>query len=277
MNRYLIKLLPALSIVLLVTACKEIPVEIGDVLIPQSGKTVLIEDLTGASCPNCPKGIAVVNNILSKYKTQAIAVGIHGFFLSNPTPKSKFDFRNPHARDLENWFRPTGGKPAASINRVRRPDNSLLSYLPDLWLSMAEAELLKPQQIELGMEVNYNTESRQLEAKVTAIPLNDLDGDFNISVFLTESKIIDAQSNGTTIVEDFQHDHVLRTMLTKFDGDPFSSSLKRGVSISRNYAFTLPVQPVGLWKAEDMHVVAMISHNSPDNKEVVQVAEKSLK
>jgi hypothetical protein len=276
MNRLKI-IFSCISVCILLYACKEIPVEIGEVIIPDSGKTVLIEDLTGASCPNCPKGISAVNNILDKYKNKVYAVGIHGFFLSNPTPKSKFDFRNPHARDLENWFRPTGGKPAASINRVRRPDNSLLSYLPDLWLSLTEAELQKAQQIELAIELSYNTESRQADIKVTAIPLTDLNGDFNISVFLTESNIIDAQSNGTEIIENFRHDHVLRTMLTKFDGDSFTSSMKRGVSVSRNYSFTLPVQPAGLWIPDNMHVVAMIAHNSSDNREVIQVIEKHLK
>lgn len=259
------------------SGCEEIPLEIGDTIIPDSGKKVLIEDLTGASCPNCPKGAAAVKNILDKYKEQVIAVGIHGFFLSNPTPKSKYDFRHPQARDLENWFRPTGGKPAASINRVKKPDNSLLSYLPDLWLSLAEIELQRAQEIELDLSVNYNTQTRTLEARITAVPLENLDGDFNISVFLTESNIVDAQANGTEIVENYVHDHVLRYMLTKFDGDNFSSSLKRGTPVIRNYTYTLPTEPQGLWVPENMHIVAMIARNSADNKEVIQAVEKSIK
>jgi hypothetical protein len=256
--------------------CKEIPIEIGETIIPDSGKKVLIEDLTGASCPNCPKGAAAVKNILSKYKDQVVAVGIHGFFLSNPTPKSKYDFRNPQARDLENWFRPTGGKPAASVSRVRRNDNSLLSYLPDLWLSLTETELQKSQEIELDMTLTYDASSRKLEAKVTAIPLADLDGDFSISVYLTESGIIDAQSNGTEIIENYVHDHVLRAMLTRFDGDSFSSNLKRGASIVRSYSYTLPTEPAGLWVPDNIYLVAMIARNSTDNKEVIQVVEKAL-
>lgn len=261
---------------LLGISCHEIPVNIGEIIIPDTGKKVLIEDLTGASCPNCPKGAAVIKNILQKYPDQVVAIGIHGFFLSNPTPKSKYDFRNPAARDLEKWFNPTGGKPAASVNRVKITGSSLLSYLPDLWQSLIEAELQKAQEIELNMQVNYDKTSRKLQLDLTVIPLTDLSGEFSVSIYLTESEIVDAQSNGGEIIENYVHDHVLHAMLTKFDGDAFGSDLKKGKSVTKIYSYTLPESVNGLWNDENIHISAMIARNSSDSKEVIQAVEKKL-
>jgi hypothetical protein len=40
--------------------CTEIPIQLKDPVIPESDRVVLIEELTGASCPNCPKGSAAI-------------------------------------------------------------------------------------------------------------------------------------------------------------------------------------------------------------------------
>jgi hypothetical protein len=260
----------------LLMSCHEIPIQIADPVIPESDRIVLIEELTGASCPNCPKGSSAIENILTKFAGRVTAVGIHGDFLTKPTAKSKYDFRNQPARDLENWFKPWFGKPAASINRVPDEFNALMIDLPDLWQAAVEKELQKPHQMNILMDVKYNTQNRTAEIEIAVIPLVDLSGNYNISIYLTESDIVDAQSNGSVIDENFKFNHVLRAMLTKFDGDIFSTDLKKDVIIKRNYTYTLPEDPQGLWNPAHMEVVAMVNHNTPTNKAVVQAAFKHI-
>lgn len=262
--------------VLTILSCKEIPIEISDPVIPESSRVVLLEELTGASCSNCPKGSAAIENILNKFDGKVAVVGIHGEFLSEPTKKSKYDFRNQKAKDLENWFQPWFGKPAASINRVPNEDNLLMTDLPDLWQAAVESELQKPHQMNILMDVKYNAQSRRLDLELAAIPLVDLSGNYNITIYLTESDIVDAQSSGSVIIEDYSHQHVLRDMLTRIDGDGLGTDLKQNVIIKRNYNYTLPEGAGGLWKPEKMEVIAMISHNAPTNKAVVQAIHSKL-
>jgi hypothetical protein len=68
-------------------SCEEVTIPITDVVIEPTEKVVLIEELTGAKCPNCPKGTKAIENILSKYPDNVIAVGIHGSFLAEPARK----------------------------------------------------------------------------------------------------------------------------------------------------------------------------------------------
>jgi hypothetical protein len=260
-------------------ACDEIMPEISDPVIPESEKVVLLEELTGATCPNCPKGTAAVEAILKTFPKKVAAIAVHGDFLAKPVPgRSKYDFRNQKAKDLENWFTPWLGKPAATINRIELndPDQKYATVSTGLWQSMVEKELAKPNQMTLLLTAKFNPVSRVVEIDMTAIPLEDLPGNYNISVFLTESKIIDAQTNGNIIIDNFEHNHVLRDMATKFDGDALGSDLTKEVPIRRKYLYTLPTIPEGLWKAENMEVVVAVHHSAQNNRSVVQAAYKHV-
>jgi len=263
-------LIPAATLIL---SCKEIPVTISDPVIPQSDKIVLIEELTGASCSNCPKGSATIDNILSRHKGRVVAVGVHGKFLSYPTTKSKYDFRNPKAKDLEAWFTGWQGKPTASVNRAVDPSSGLIVQdNPDLWLAGVERELQKPHLMNILLDAGYNADTRQVDLEVAAIPLADLPGNYNISIYLTESEIVDAQADGTEIIQDFTFKHVLMDMLTKHSGDVLATNLEKNKIIKKSYSYTLPSNVPGLWNAQNMELVVMVSHSSPTDVSVLQAA-----
>lgn len=263
-------LIPAATLIL---SCKEIPVTISDPVIPQSDKIVLIEELTGASCSNCPKGSATIDNILSRHKGRVVAVGVHGKFLSQPTSKSKYDFRNPKAKDLEAWFTGWQGKPTASVNRAVDPSSGLIVQdNPDLWLAGVERELQKPHLMNILLDAGYNADTRQVDLEVAAIPLADLPGNYNISIYLTESDIVDAQADGTEIIQDFTFKHVLMDMLTKHSGDVLATNLEKNKIIKKSYSYTLPSNVPGLWNAQNMELVVMVSHSSPTDVSVLQAA-----
>jgi hypothetical protein len=261
-----------------VNSCTEISPEIGEVTIPSTERVVLLEELTGASCPNCPKGTAAVEAILKKFPGKVAAVGIHGKFLSEPTKKSKYDFRFKEAEELENWLRPWLGKPAATVNRVDLgdPDQKYATVVTGQWESMVVNELKKPHRLSVFLDADYNEANKSIEIDVTAVPLEDLAGSYNITVFITESKIIDAQIDGNVIRDVFEHNHVLRAFTTKFDGDPLATDMKSGEDIKRKYVFTPPVVE-GLWVKENLEVVVAVHKSSANDREVIQAAFKKLK
>ena len=261
-------------------SCNEIMLNIEDPVIPESDRVVLIEELTGASCPNCPKGSAAIEFILSQFPGKVAVVGIHGDFLAQPIKdKSKYDFRNQKAKDLENWLKPWYGKPAATTNRILTEDDQEPYAIssPDLWYAEVAKELQKPHQMNILLAVDYDENKRTIDLDVTAIPLVDLAGNYNISVYLTESDIIDAQSNGSEYVEDYEHKHVLMDMMTNATGDSFGTNLKANEVIKKKFpTYPLPVRE-GLFNPEKMEVVVMVSKSDVGVRDVVQAAYKKVK
>ena len=262
---------------IILTNCNEIPIIIAEPEIPESEKTVLLEELTGVHCTNCPRGALASDFILNKYPGRVIVIGIHGKLLAEPIKdKSKYDFRNEDAKNLELWFTDLQGKPSASINRSPISSGSLTDVIPDRWLGSVENELKKPHVLNLLMATYYDDKSRQLKVDITAIPLIDLPNNYNISVYLTESGIVDAQYDGGSIIPDYEHNHVLMDMLTAFDGDVFGNNLKKDEVYKKSYSYTLP-EVDGLWQPERMEVVAMVSNNSAADKSVLQAVSAHVK
>jgi hypothetical protein len=269
-------LLFVIPLVFSIFGCTEVNVDLGDVVIPDSDRVVLIEELTGASCPNCPKGTAALENILKKYPGRVLAVGIHGSFLSQPTTKSTYDFRNQKAKDLENWFKPWFGKPAASVNRLppdpSDPDSALMMDSPDQWESEVEKQLQRPHVMNITLASKYDENNRKVTLDVIAIPLVDLKGTHKISVFLTESGILDAQSNGGVIESNYTFNHVLMDMATPFDGEIIGVDLEKNRFYKKNYEIVLPIKE-GLFDPKRMDLIVMVSRDEATSKEVLQAAE----
>ncbi|MFM2394972.1 MAG: hypothetical protein RLZZ546_2955 [Bacteroidota bacterium] len=249
------KFLIALNFVILLS-CTEMPVQIPDAEIPTSNRVVLIEDLTGVRCPNCPKGAAAIENILAKYKGKVVAVGIHGDFLTSPLPESKYDFRTPKSIALENFHSPFLGKPSALINRTLFDGETYVaSDLVEQWESYIIKELEKEQEIEFTVKKSYNSDKRLFDFTIAATSLINETGRFNISVFVTESKIDDPQETQGAILEEYEHNHVFRDMLTNISGDEFATQLKKGETYTKSYKYEVPQN----FNDKNMEIVVMVN------------------
>lgn len=261
-------------IILLFFSCKEKPVEVPDFVPPESDRVVLIEELTGVKCVNCPQGAEKIQELLQLFEGQLVAMAIHGDILSDPYEESKYDFRYPDAYDLEQYLKPFWGKPAAAINRVGTEEEQ--AFLgPDSWVSYINDELVKAHQLDIDLETIYNEASRELSIKVGVIALDELEGTFNINVGITESHIIDLQLGPDGLITNYEHNHVLKEMITDVKGDLLTSKMTKNQIINKSYSFTLP-EDENLWVAENCHVVAFVSRIEGDTKHVLQAAEAKV-
>ena len=257
--------------VLTLFGCTETPVTIPDLDIKNSDKVVLVEYLTGVKCPNCPRGSAILKGVKDKFPKNIAVVGIHGRFLTDPLSKSKFDFRNDFSRQLEESYRPFLGKPAALINRVKFADEpNLAADLPDLWPAYIADEVIKPVKVNIISSHQINTSSRKLDINLGISAGENIPEGTKISVYLTESKIIDAQESVGQIIENYEHEHVLRHMLTAWNGDILSSRLTSGELINKSYTYTIPSE----YKIENMEVIIAVSLQA--NRTVLQAHKIEL-
>lgn len=260
------------SFLFLLCACTE-----KEIIIPPfepivSDRVVLVEEVTGVRCPNCPSGSAKIASLVEQFPNQVIAVGIHGSFLTSPYSDSKYDFRHEAARELENFLKPWEGKPAAFVNRKKFEEEPLRSISEfDLLSTYVTQELNEPHQLEISMSTIYNEVNREVEINLGIIPLADLSGDFRLSIMIAENHIIDKQANVGEIIDAYEHNHVLRSMLTAFDGDPYATDLKNGELSNVSFTYTIPSED-GIWVPENLEIIAFVADHSNDKKDILQAA-----
>ena len=135
----------------------------------------------------------------------------------------------------------------------------------------------KENLMNINVENEYNSDTRALTVKATVVPLQNFPSTekLHISVMVLENGIIDAQEDPTHIIEDYEHNHVLRTMLTDFKGDPINEDLSENEVVEFIYNFTIPIAEEGKiwWNPENMDIVVFVNAVNGERKDVIQAAE----
>lgn len=279
MQKYILYFV-SLALVLITGSCKEISPEYR-LVRPQEGlRNVLIEEFTGVQCVNCPQGTDEIINLQGLYGKSLISVAIHaGFFAQAPYSDSKYNFLTQSGQAIENWIGPPLGYPAAVVNRTRFEGENSYQLGRQKWAAYIGDLIQSSPLVDVVASTNFNPSTRGLEITVSVEALADIQQDIRINVMITEDNILDPQANtaapgGRT--KDYNHRHVLRAMLTNFDGNFLTANMKFGDVLTNDFTFTLPPED-GWWDAENVHVVAFVtdaSSNTPG--QVLNATEVSI-
>lgn len=269
-------LLPLLAAAAL-SACKEVLVPIpGPPTTPPpdtcaSYRKVLVEELTGVRCPNCPDGTTQLVSLGSQLGDTLVVVSIHaapGYDV--PFSESHYDFRTADGTAMANFIGSAAFFPTAAINRRLVPPETE-PYLPrPIWKGIIDQEKKKTPVFCLDVETSFNTESRKLNVTVTLTPRTGaLSDEHRITVLITQDSIVDYQKKGLEKIPDYVHRHVLRDVLTGPTGDVVTDPLLFSEPIVKTYSITLPAD----WDERHCSVVAFVHHGTSPDKEVLQVEE----
>jgi hypothetical protein len=266
-------LLPAL--LLFFAACKEQPIIIPDPSLNISGRTVLVEEVTGVRCQNCPLGTQTLVALQQQYgKDKLVVVSIHaaGNF-SVPYPSSQVDFRSAETQELANYIGPLEGFPTASIDRRLLPNETSIFITPHTrWGGEVAQDLQKDASLAILLDNTYNAGTRGLDIKVGMLPDQTLAGEYRLTVLITQDSMVDAQLNGATFVPNYLHRHVVRDVVSAPSGDPIFEALEPGVLVNKTYSVVLP----DTWDAKHCSVVAYVHKGLANDKEVLQAKEKHV-
>lgn len=251
----------------------EIPVQIPEFQLNESEKVVLVEELTGVHCINCPDGAITLKNIENKYKGRIAVIAIHAGDLSEPFQESKYDLRCEDGKNIEKMWTYLG-KPAAVIDRIifEEPDIPVSGYTS--WQQYIEQQLNEENIINIEASVEFDTLKREGKLTIGLIPLKDIKGQLKLYAAVTEDHIVDRQimKNGS-VNEHYEFENVLRDMITPFNGTDIGSELKKNEIFSKTFDFNLPKSD-GTWMLRNINIVAFISANSDNTYEKVKNATK---
>ena len=240
-------------------------------------RRVLIEDLTGHTCNNCPGAARIAADLQEFYgEEQLTVVAVHGGAFSPPVPPIgddfyDTDFRTPAGTEYNQAFQVMFW-PAGMVSR--REFEASLVMSEGAW-SSAVAEIIgQPSPFELWFDTLFHG-SNMVSTVIKLHITGPVSGDHNLVVYLTEDHVIDWQTDSEATppdVPDYDHRHVLRTNLNGTWGVPvISGSAAEGDTITLEYT-DFALNPA--WNTANCALVAYVRNTATE--EIMQVAEQKF-
>lgn len=239
------------------------------------GRAVLIEDLTGQRCINCPTGTDIITGIIKTYgEDNVIAVGIHcgplGFAGNSKRVGLKTDTGDEY---YTHWANGTNlGQPSAIFNRKKGkgPIDNLNNWA-------AEVGLIISEKANLSVDIAnaYDAKTRKLTTKVGAFGVNGtVSGKLQVWIVEDGIKAMQLMPDGSAN-QEYIHNHVFRAAVNGTWGEDIT--VKEGETTSNDYSYVLPET----WNADNISVVAFVYNgNGVENvakKHIVEHEEETEK
>lgn len=222
----------------------------------------LVEHFTSQSCTFCPLGDELLETV-EGLRDDVARVSIHGNMNAvDPFNTAKCD-------TIQSWIG-LGSWPTAAFNRTFIPDLAQSDgeivygigyyeqYIPQyapFFSQFIDGTAEAPSFVGLTIDQNWDKVTRELTVTVTGEGVSDaaqyLDN-AALTVYLTEDSLIASQLNQGTWVNNFQHDNVMRDVLTSTQGNRIHWD---GDSFTQTFTTTVP----DTWNENHMNVVALVA------------------
>lgn len=237
-------------------------------------RKVLLEDFTGHTCNNCPAATDGALSLQAFYGEDLILVGVHATAFADPAaPPFDTDYRTTAGEDYVTTFG-VNSLPAGMVSR--RPFSGSIIVGAGNWGSAVAEIINTPAEVEVLFDnVSLNSGTNTVIMNLKVVPVVDLTGDLNLTIYLTEDSLVSAQIDNRVnppVVLDYLHRHVLRGNVNGSWGDAIGTgTLAAGDTITLPYTYTLPTNVLD---AAHCALVAYIYRT--DTYEVLQVEEHKL-
>ncbi len=262
---------------LLVLSCREVAPLIPSLSDVDSNpsntevKNILMEEFTGVRCSGCPSGSAEIENLIDIHGDRIIPVSIHAGYFAVPYADQE-DYSTQEGEAILALLGGSGSYPAGVINRTLFEGELDYQLSFQSWPGYIDNELKSILELDFEISSNFDSQDRSLNIDIEGKMLSNIDAPLNITVLITESKLISQQNFVSGVQDDYEHKHVLRSVLSNPVGDLFAENgLASGQNFNKSFQYTLPDH----WVSEHCKVVAFI-HESGVSRKVHQVKQISL-
>ena len=275
----------ALSFVLLFSACEEIPPNIdfsppyktkdttyivGAVPAAQH-KAVLVEDITGVRCVNCPQAAAKAKEIVTeKTEDSVVVMSLYINQLANfTTPWDGFPLLNTTiASTIVDFYGIPSGLPSGYVDRAVFAPQTVRFYAYTTWKNLVN------QRLQLSTPVNIDIQ-KSLSGRALTV---DLKLQYTASVssaqkyafYLIEDGIISKQT-GATDPDNYVHNHALRYAFGNPLGNALTAALVPGRTFDKQLEYTIPSE----YNIDKCRLVCVVTDVT--SGEVVNVREVHVK
>jgi hypothetical protein len=258
---------------------------------PES-RRLLIEELSGVTCVNCPQGAEKLELLSAQNPNQLSIITIHTGVFTDPIPgKSIQNFQTDDGIKLRTQvWNGQGNKPTAIFDRLFLGSGTN-KYFIDSDLGWANAILQDKAAhpstpLNLSVKSVYNEGKAQYDIEVAVKYTQAVTGKHALHIFLTESKIIDVQELSTHVYDmEYEFNHVFRKAITPANT---GKQILPGLTTDAKEAGRVYIYRTSLkvdasdakqkfWKPENMTVIAFVTDMDAADKHVMHVKEVKLK
>lgn len=235
-------------------------------------RKVLVEDITGHQCGNCPLAADAITTLIASYGDQVVPIGLHstlsGTFtdikstdtLINPQLKYIYDFRTTTATDIDAYFGvSTIGLPNGMVNRKDFGGGKVVGY--STWSSHVATELAIPQEMDIQIKNFWTAPDSTLCSFYFVEALTNLNANYKICMFIIEDSLIhwqkDYMGSPSTDLEFYLHKHVLRGSLNGSWGTIVNSTATIADGDSFIDGYSIQINPAN-WNINNLYVVAFV-------------------
>lgn len=256
-------------------------------------KNVLLEDISGVKCVNCPDAAVIAKSIIAAFPGRAFTTVMHPDLealanfvspITKPGHESKYDFRTKDASDILQLVGVPGALPQGYVNRKKFAGQSSRILGRADWYGKCQEELqgTTPVNIELKDSFIEATSQGVLNIKLTfteAVNRKQM-----LSILLIEDSLIDVQEYQSKTPPDFPvlfednyvHMHVLRDVITSATGDPLTTddaiTLTAGRVFEKQYKYTTNVSSKITVKPKNAKLLVIV-HDDSQTIDITHVQE----
>ena len=236
-------------------------------------KTILIEEYTGHKCSNCPNGARIIENIYETYCDHIIILAYHPFNQDFTSPNESgplsTDFRTTEATEIAEEFG-FWGFPSALVNRINSgkffQPFEISSEIHNL-LFDSNNNTIAPD-LDINISFNKNSNSTPFQINIEIEKLNDLNGNYKLAVVVSEDFIISGQYDGDELIENYEHNHVLRNSVNSTWGESIAFT---DTIIYKSYDLT---NPNTINDISNCSIIAYVYDE--ETKEIIQASKKNI-
>ena len=218
---------------------------------------VLLEDFTAHQCGNCPPAGALAEQIAEDNDGLVHLLAIHAGSLA-AVSSAPFDTDWTNAEANAYWNQLAAQvNPIGRINRRGGPEEIAS---PNNWPALVEAELaLTPDAHLQGAVIPDPSVSGDVHLHTHITFANAVPGDVRLALLINENSLIAAQldyQSDPQVIEDFEHNHLLRGSLSGADGLVVASNPAAGSTVQLDYTLVWNDE----WVLDNSHVLAVLTN-----------------
>ena len=237
---------------------------------------VLVEDFTGIHCGNCPDAHEILDHLRVAQPELVHSVAIHAGAYATPGSVDQPDYRTVDGQLIHDNFG-INSYPSGLVNRMTFSEFGGLKPSRSYWTRCARMITKETADVNIWAKATYNATNRKVTVDVELYYVNGIEANGStVSVALLQNGIIGPQAGAEDVIE-YEHNHMLRDMITPTWGDTIATSTA-GTLVKKSYEYTLPeaINEVETDPFNSDILVYVARADEAQNNEVLNSAEVPL-
>ena len=268
------------------SACEEIPpyidftkptvskdtTYVASVIPAAQHKAVLIEDITGVRCNNCPNAAQKALDILAQKSEDSVVVmslysGDYNVTFTAPWP-GFINVNSVYSGQVINQLGIPNALPNGYIDRTKFGVQTVRFNAYPNWPNLVNQRLRSATPVNIKLEKTLS--GRSLTVKMKLEYNSASSNNHKYSLFITESGIVSKQTTLTAYDDNYVHNHVLRYAFGNAVGNALNAPLVAGRTFEKLLDFEVPAD----YNLAKCHIVCVVSDATTE--EVINVRQIDL-